>query len=112
MNGQKLIFIAAEPMIAPEKGRMRNTEKSNIGLELSFSAIRKAMKLAAEAPRIRSAAGLAKPSSGPCVMKKARQKTDSESVAMPAISRRAASGSRDSLTPPEASSHVTMASAT
>ena len=36
MKGQKLVFIAEEPMIAPEKGRMRNTDPSNI-LSPSFA---------------------------------------------------------------------------
>ena len=62
------MFIADEPMMAPEKGRMPNTEKSNIGRALSFSANTKAMKLATETPRIASPAVLAKPRSGPCVM--------------------------------------------
>jgi hypothetical protein len=45
-------FIAAEPVMPPEKARMRNTEKSNIGRRLIRSAIRKARGLAAGAPRI------------------------------------------------------------
>ena len=41
MNGQKLKFMAIEPSRAPEKLRIRNTEKSNIGRGLIRSAITK-----------------------------------------------------------------------
>jgi hypothetical protein len=47
---------------------MRNTEKSNMGRALTFSAIRKATKLTTETPRIARLVELPKPRSGPCVM--------------------------------------------
>ena len=40
---------------------MRNTEKSNIGRALTFSAITKPIRLTMAMPRIDSAVGLAKP---------------------------------------------------
>ena len=112
MNGQKLKFIAVEPRSAPEKLRIRNTEKSNIGRGLIRSAITKAMRLTMETPMIAKAVGLVKPRSGPCVMKKARQKTDNDSVTMPARSRLVASGSFDSRTPLMARISVTTANRT
>ncbi|MNL89985.1 hypothetical protein D3C87_2206760 [compost metagenome] len=63
------MFMPIEPNSAPEKLRMRNTEKSNIGRALTFSAMTKPIRLTMAMPRIASAVGLAKPSSGPCVMK-------------------------------------------
>ena len=96
MNGQKLKFIPIEPRSAPEKLRILNTEKSNIGRVLFFSTKRKKMKLTAEATMMLMAAGLVKPRSGPCVMKYANPKTDNESVTMPAVSSFSACGSRDS----------------
>ena len=69
MKGQKLKFMPAEPISAPEKLRMRNTEKSNIGCGLMISTQTKTAKLAADAPRMPSASGLPKPMPGPCVMK-------------------------------------------
>ena len=45
MNGQKLKFMPADPSKAPEKRRMRNTEKSNMGSTWRRCATTKTMKL-------------------------------------------------------------------
>ena len=45
MKDQKLKFMPADPSSAPEKARIRNTEKSNIGRALCSSASTKAMRL-------------------------------------------------------------------
>lgn len=63
MNGQKLKFIAAEPMTAPENAGTRKTEKSNMGRGLTLSAMRKAMKLTIARPMTASPVVLAKPRS-------------------------------------------------
>jgi len=68
MKDQKLKFMPIEPSSAPEKARMRSTEKSNIGRRLNFSASRKAAKLRMATPRMARPAGLPKPRSGPWVM--------------------------------------------
>ena len=44
MNGQKLKFMPAEPISAPENCGILKTEKSNMGRALSFSATTKATK--------------------------------------------------------------------
>ena len=52
MKGQKLKFIPTEPSNAPEKLRILNTEKSNIGFALRNSITKNAMRPQALAARI------------------------------------------------------------
>ncbi|MNJ54246.1 hypothetical protein D3C77_496790 [compost metagenome] len=68
MNGQKLKFMPAEPNKAPEKRRMRNTEKSNMGSALRRCATTKTMKLTIATPRLARLAmakALEKPGAAP-----------------------------------------------
>jgi hypothetical protein len=86
MNGQKLKFMPAEPISAPENCGILKTEKSNMGRALRCSAQRKAAKATSVATTIKIARGLVKPMSEPCVMKYTRPNTASESVTIPATS--------------------------
>ena len=98
MSGQKLKFMPIDPSSAPEKRRMRNTEKSNSGSTARRCAAAKMMKppAAAQAGQ-RGQAGKAR--HRPCVMNQARPNTATESETMPAQSSRRCCGSRDSSTP-------------
>ena len=68
ISGQKLKFMPTHPSRAPEKPRIRNSEKSNIGCSPVFSTSTKATKNATESPRTTSYRALVKPSSAPWVM--------------------------------------------
>jgi DNA-binding transcriptional LysR family regulator len=74
MNGQKLKFIPIDPMIAPEKLRTLNTEKSNIGWQFLFSAKRNVAKQIVVTDRIIVIQAMGR--SDPSVMKYVRPSTE------------------------------------